>query len=272
MKTLLVATDLSSAASNAAKYAAEMALAIKADILLLNVYQLPVVFTEIPVALDLDEMIDAAEKEMVELKTMLTTHCDGKVNIETKVVSGEFFQQLETVCEQISPYAVLMGSQGKTAAEHFLFGRHTVYAMRHLKWPLITVPPGAKFSSIKRIALACDYDKVTDTVPVDEVKSLVNQFNAEMHLINVGKRDDFNPEIIFQSGILHEKLKALKPINHFLSNEDTDEGIIEFVEKNRIDLLLVVPKRHGLLGAMMHKSHAKQLILHSHVPVMVLHV
>ena len=42
MKTILVATDFSSVALNATNYAADMALAINADILLLHVYQIPV--------------------------------------------------------------------------------------------------------------------------------------------------------------------------------------------------------------------------------------
>jgi len=33
----------------------------------------------------------------------------------------------------------------------------------------------------------------------------------------------------------------------------------------------VLPKRHGLLDKLIHKSHTKQLVLHSHVPVMAFH-
>ena len=48
MKTIIVATDFSSTALNAANYAADMALAINADLLLLYVYQLPVSYSEVP--------------------------------------------------------------------------------------------------------------------------------------------------------------------------------------------------------------------------------
>jgi len=46
---------------------------------------------------------------------------------------------------------------------------------------------------------------------------------------------------------------------------------MDFEEKNKIDLLIVLPRRHNLLGSIFHKSHTKQLVLHSHVPVMALH-
>ena len=60
MKTILVATDFSPAALNAANYAADMALAINADILLLHVYQIPVVYLEVPVALNEEGMMQEA--------------------------------------------------------------------------------------------------------------------------------------------------------------------------------------------------------------------
>lgn len=270
MKTILVATDFSPAALNAANYAAGMALAINADILLLHVYQIPVVYLEVPVVNEVD-MMQEAEKDIIQLKEELALKNGGKLNIETEVRIGVFFPEMKTVCERINPYTVVIGSQGKTAAERLFFGSHAVYAMKHLTWPLITVPPGAKFSSVKKIGLACDFDKVVDTTPLYEIKMLVNDFNAELHVLNTGKKEVFNPEIVFEAGVLEEMLEPLKPNYHFITNQNTDEGIMDFAEKNHIDLLIVLPKRHGLLDKLIHKSHTKQLVMHSHVSVMALH-
>ena len=271
MKTILVATDFSPAAFNAANYAADMASAINADMLLLHAYQLPVSFTEIPVAGNIEDMQQSAQNNLDEIKGQLIRKIGGKLHIETEVRMGVFFQELKTVCERIKPYAVVMGSQGTTAAERLLFGGHTVYAMKNLMWPLITVPREARFSSVNKIGLACDFNKVVDTTPIDEIKMLVNDFHAELHVLNTGKRDVYNPDIVFESGLLEEMLGNLKPNYHFITNENTDEGIMDFAEKNHIDLLVVLPKRHGLFDKLTRKSHTKQFVLHSHIPVMALH-
>lgn len=271
MKTIIIATDFSPAAMNAAKYAADMALAIDANLLLLHIYQVPISYAEIPIVVNSETLEQSTEKDLIEIKTELTGRTGNKINIATEVRLGSFFPELKTVCEEIKPYAVILGSQGTTAATRFLFGSHTVYAMKHLLWPLITVPPTATFSSIKKIGLACDFDKVIDTTPVDEINLLVNDFKASLHVLNTGKEDVFDPEIVFESGMLQEMLGGLKPTYHFISNENVDAGIIDFVEKNQIDLLLVLPKRHDLLDKLIHKSHTRQLVLHSHVPVMALH-
>jgi len=271
MKTILVATDFSSAALNASEYAMAMASAIHADILLLHVYNIPVNFSEIAVVMSMEELQQGAEKELNQFREQMIQKTEGKVNVTTEIRAGAFFPELKTACESIKPYTVVMGSQGKTAAERLLFGTHAVYAMKHLQWPLITVPPGTKFSAVKKIGLACDFDKVVSTTPVDEIKMLVNDFGAQLHILNTGKRTEFKPELVFESGLLQEMLGALKPEYHFIASGNTDEGIIEFAEKNHIDLLTVLPKRHGLLEKLVHKSHTKQFVLHSHVPVMALH-
>jgi nucleotide-binding universal stress UspA family protein len=271
MKKILVATDFSSAAFNAAKYAVEMASAIHADILLFHVYQIPVIYSEVPIAVDQNEMMKNIEKDMVKLKDDLTVLSKDNVKILTDVKMGVFFHELKLTCEQLKPYCVMMGSQGTTAAERLLFGSHTVFAMKHLMWPIITVPTDAKFSGVKKIGLACDFNEVVNTTPVDEIKMLVKDFNAELHILNTGKREVYNADIVFESGLLQELLTGIEPHYHFISHDDIDEGIIDFAEKNNINLLLVLPKRHGIFDRLVHKSHTKQLVLHSPIPVMALH-
>ena len=181
------------------------------------------------------------------------------------------FPELEAVCEQIKPYTVVMGSQGTTAAERMLFGGHTVYAMKYLMWPIITVPPKASFSTVKKIGIACDLSKVIDTMPMDEINLLVKDFNAELYILNIDKWQVFNPDTDCESVLLEQMMRPLNPTYHFITNKNTDEGIMDFAEKNNIDLLIVLPRRRGLLRKIIHRSHTKQLILHSHVPVMALH-
>src|SRR6476661_3100179 len=115
MKTIIVATDFSAAASNAAMYAADMALAIHADLYLLHVYQVPVIYVDIPVALAADDIQDDAEKNMTKFKEELLLKSNRQIQIESAVREGIFFEELKTICEYRQPYAVVLGTQGKTA-------------------------------------------------------------------------------------------------------------------------------------------------------------
>lgn len=272
MKTILVATDFSPAARNAANYAADMAQACNANLLVLHVYQMPLLFLQVPLPVTIDEMIKDAQKEMDHIQKELTNRTGGKIAIETKIRMGSFHAELKKVCERIEPSYVVMGSQGTTAAEHLFFGSQTVYAMEHLTWPLITVPPGIAFSSVKKIALACDFNKTLDEVPLGEIKALVNDFNAELFILNVCKGGEFNPDNIFDTGLLSKMLAPLTPNLRYITSTDTDKAIMDFVDSNNIDLLIMLPRRHCLIDRLIHKSHSKQLILHSHPPVMAIHL
>jgi nucleotide-binding universal stress UspA family protein len=271
MKAILVATDFSANALNAAYYATDMAKAINGYVVLLHVYQTPVTISEIPVTIDDGGLLNDAEREMTGLEKLLEQHTNGHVMIESKIRVGTFFHELESYCNETKPYAVVMGSQGSTAGSRFLFGTHALYAMKHLALPVIAVPPYIKFAAIRTIGLACDLNEVVDTTPVDELKVLVTDFNAELHVLNTGRKDSYDPNIVFQSGLLQEMLYSLHPKYHFLAADNIDDSIIEFAATNKIDLLIVLPKRHGLMDKLMHKSHTRQLVLHSHVPVMALH-
>jgi nucleotide-binding universal stress UspA family protein len=271
MKTILIATDFSPAALNAANYAADMAGLINANLILFHTYQVPVSYAEVPVAVNMSDLVNEAQTRINRIKDDLLTRTANKINIDTRIKEGAFFYELKTICDVIKPYAVVMGSQGTSAVERFLFGGHAVHAMQYLDWPLITVPPDVHFSAVKKIGLACDFDKVVETTPVDEIKMLVNDFNASLHVLNTGKRTEYKPDIVFESGMLQEMIGSLKPQYHFITAGNTDEGIMEFVEKNNIDLLLVLPKRRGVLKRLLHRSTTKQFVLHSHVPVMAIH-
>ena len=71
MKTILLATNFSPAAFNAAIYAVDMAIAYNANLLLLHTYQLPVNYIEAPLTLNLEDLQQTTEKEMEGFKRQL---------------------------------------------------------------------------------------------------------------------------------------------------------------------------------------------------------
>ena len=271
MKTIILATDFSSIALNAANYAADMAVAINADLHLVNIQKIPIYYNDIPPVTTTEDIIGNAEDTLNELKRQLERKTGNKIRITTEVEMGTFFTALSSICNSVQPFAVVMGSQGVTDAERIFFGSHTIIAMKQLQWPILAIPRGVKFANIKKIGLACDFEKVVDKTPVSEIEELVKIFDARLYVINTGSTEAHDPEMVFQSGLLQVMLKDVKPQFHFINNKDIDDGLMDFCEKNNIDLLMVTHKRHSLLDKMMQRSHTKHLILHSHIPVMALH-
>jgi nucleotide-binding universal stress UspA family protein len=180
---------------------------------------------------------------------------------------------METICNKICPFAVVMGTKGTSGIEKVLFGSNTLTAIRHLTWPVICVPPGKTFGTgIKKIGFACDFRDVVKATPAQSIKEFAKEFNAELHVLNVDYHNHhFKPEAREESLLLHTMLEDAHPQYHFIEHKDIEDGINEFAEKNNLDLVISIPKKHKLLEGLFKASSTKQLVFHSHIPVMCVH-
>ncbi|HNR16404.1 MAG TPA: universal stress protein [Chitinophagaceae bacterium] len=274
MKTIIIPTDFSPVATNALHYGIDMAKAVNASILLLHVYQVPVSFSDTPIVLvSIEDLRKGAEEQIERLKQEVEHLTSGSVKVYTETRMGNVTDELENLCEKINPFAVVMGTKGSSGVERILFGSNTLTAIRHLNWPVICVPPGKTFGNgIKKIGFACDFRDVVKTTPTHFIKEFIKEFGAELHVLNVDHDNKhFKPETPEQSILLHTMLEDSKPSYHFIEHADIEDGINEFAEKNNLDLIITIPKKHKLLQAIFKPSSTKQLVYQAHVPVMCVH-
>jgi nucleotide-binding universal stress UspA family protein len=274
MKTIIIPTDFSAIATNAMHYGIDMAKATNASILLLHVYQVPVSFTDTPIVLvSVEELRKGAEEQIMRLKEEVEHMTSGTLKVYTETRLGNVADELENLCNKINPFAVVMGTKGASGVERILFGSNTLTAIRHLTWPVICVPPGKTYGNgIKKIGFACDYKDVVKTTPTHFIIDFVKEFHAELDVLNVDYHNrHFKPETPEQSILLHTMLEAANPTYHFIEHADIEDGINEFAEKNNLDLIITIPKKHRLLDSVFKTSSTKQLVYQSHVPVMCVH-
>ncbi len=275
MKTIIAPTDFSAASLNAVNYAADMACVIGTGLSLLHVCPIPVSFTDVPApAYSTAELVANAEEQMKVLAENILHRTKDRIKITTGVKQGDVVLGIDELCHNVNPYAVVMATESNSVFERFLFGGKTINAVRQLAWPLIVVPPTVQFTSIKKIGLACDLKNVIDTIPIKEIKDLVKEFNAQLHVLHANSQADgaLTAQTVEESGWLQEILGDLNPEYHFIKGgDDIEKSINDFAEKNNLDLLIVIPKKHSLINKIFQHSHAKQLVLHAHIPVMAIH-
>src|SRR5690349_614785 len=143
MKTIIVPTDYSPAAANAVNYAADMALAIKADLLLVHIFQIPISVADVPLALvSIEDMQKTEDDRIASLKADVEHITSGRINIATEARMGSVIDELENISGKTEPFAIVMGTTGLSAIERTLFGSTSLSAIKHLTWPVICVPKG----------------------------------------------------------------------------------------------------------------------------------
>ena len=276
MKTLVVPTDFSSVSVNAMNYAVDMAQAINAGIVLLHVYNVPVSFTDSPVSpvstVSIEEIKRTSEERLQELKKNLVTVTAGKVEIFTEARLGETIEELEQICNSVEPLAIIMGSHGTTGFERLIMGSTTLTAVRHLKCPVIVVPPGTTYHGIRKIGLACDFENVVQSTPVEYIKNIVKEFGADLYVLNVQdlEQDDLE-DAIMDTAYLDAMLEDVSPKYVQLTGKDVVESITSFAEHNNLDLVMIIPKKHRFIDSLFHKSQSRELITHAHIPIVSIH-
>lgn len=270
MTPIVAPTDFSPASLNAVRYAADMAGRLSLRLDLLHVYLIPVPITEVPVPFNIDQAEADAQAALEKVRDELLDRLEGRITIRSVIRGGSAVAEIAEYCEIVTPYMVVMGAENASAAERVLTGGNTLAAIRQFKWPTLIVPENAKFGRIQRIGIACDFSKVVETLRSQEIRKLMKEFNAELHVLYVnGGVDD--PQIADESALFHELLGDLQPKYHFLVNNDVDGAIAEYANNNRLDLLIIIPKKHSFFHSLFQRSHSKQVVLKSHVPVMALH-
>lgn len=274
MKTIIASTDFSPVSLNAVNYAADMAVAIDANLVLFHAYSVPVSYSEIPLALiSTEELKQESEKKLEQLKESL--HRIKPIKKEIEIISklGNTVDEMENLCKETKAFAIIIGAKGKSGLENILFGSTALTAIRHLHCPIICVPPGKEFGKgIKKIGFACDYKQVESTTPAEAILAITKVFNATLHILNVDFEDKhFTVKTPDEMSKLTELFSDINPQYHFISSPDVEDGISEFAETNNLDLLITIPKKHKLLQGIFKPSSTKQLIFQSHIPILCLH-
>lgn len=276
MQTILVPTDFSENAANAAKYGCGLAkqLGIK-RILLYNAFQQPIA-ADINVGsvelVNFDELSKISIDGLEGAKSQLTGICDEDVTLETLSECALVTQGILDACSKNDISIIVMGVTGGGKLSETLIGSNAVHVSRHAHVPVIIVPHAAKFAPVERIMLACDFKQVEATTPIEPLKKILNATKAKLFVFHVERTEKkYSAETVTESLMLDILLQGYNPEYHFMNDTHFTDAINSFAEQNNIQLIVTIPKKHGLFDSLFNRSHTKSLAFHSHVPMLVMH-
>lgn len=280
MKTIVVPTDFSATAANAADYAVHFAQQVKADrIVLLHAYEIPVAIDpmmpgiQIP---EIDSFKESAEKRLYQFRSdLLLKYADTGMVFDILAVYGSILSALEDFSEKDPIELVVMGITGGGALEETLIGSNTVHIAEHSHIPLMIVPAKSPFKPIQKLLFACDFNDAEKYIPVKQIANIQQLTNASLLVFNIESAPDefeqtFPGTVMGESFAVHSTLESLNPTYHFSHEENFVEGVNQFVDAQEIDVVITVPKEHNFFAQLFSSSHTKKLAFHSHVPILVL--
>lgn len=271
MPHILVATDFSDVANNAVHYACKLAGDYHVSICVLHSFIIPVTFSDTPMpVMPIDEGRQIAEERMQEMVNSLTIIYPG-LTITSKIMFGDVTDCLEEYAEKEQPWMIVLGNSGLGNTTIWL-GSNVLSALKNLKHTVVAIPGGFEYKKPGKLCFACDFKNVADHLQTEKMLQLTKETGAQLHVLNVDYQNrNYSTDMLLESTDLHEALKAVNPVYHYVEKENVEEGIQEFVDANSMDWLIIVPHKHSFFESLFHKSHTKAIMKMVHIPLIALH-
>ena len=276
MNNFIVPIDFSDASKNAARYAAHICNGIPdANLILYNVFE-ALEYGSDSSPLSTADGEDDARRSVVDMALQsVRTEIAPLTNAQISIVSEEsnrFLDSLENYVLNNDIQFIVMGTTGSTRLGEMLMGGNTLNIVKRRIVPVIIVPPGAQSTSAKNVMLLTDFKDVDFTVPIHTVKSVLDLFKPTLHIVNVDHEHyvQITEEYKTAKLKLEEQLSAYNPEFYFIRLFDFLDAINQFVNDNKIDIILTFPRRHSFLGNVFKTTSTVKLAYHSHVPLVAI--
>ena len=275
MKTILVPTDFSPSANNAARYALEIAQKVKADIKLCNAIKVPaesVMASQ--VVWSLEESIDLKEESEAELKyfvAALERQADAvkhgfKPHIKHINGFGDVPDFIRNLVSNDHAGLVVMGMSGANVFSKFVLGSNSRNLINKADFPLILIPKTYSYSPIRKIGFATDLNKI-DIDALYSLSAFARYFNADILISHVVQTPGENQKLIdlFLSDVTC-KIDYPNIYYRSLQSDGVNAGLQWLTENGHIDMLVITHRQNCLFN----NGYTQKLALKTKVPLMVL--
>lgn len=269
MAHILVPTDFSPNALNAALYALELYGAEGNTFTILHCYMMP---SGASTLLNLDDRLaTASQQDLADFVTSLREKLPGsKHQVETRSERG-FLPEVINVYKDRpnAPDVVIMGTQGATGIDHVLMGTNTADAIKRGGMPVLAVPAQALFTPLDKIILTDDGSPV-DTSATRVLLDVVRRTGANVVVLRM-----INEEVALPAGgtpvcSFEAVLRGVPHTHVYLSGDDLTQVLDDHIHRSGAGMLAVVHRQRGWLQGLLHRSASARLAMHTNIPLLVL--
>ena len=269
LKNILIPVDFSECAMNAIDYALGISQNQETEITLVHAYYVPFSFSETGTAVDgrtLECLKNNAEEEMENLKDR---YKDFHSSMIFKCVASFGIDAIKNELEHKSYDLIVMGTKGASGLGELFLGSITANVIQEVEVPIICVPNKSKFTKIKNIAFACDYEDMYEPKEINFLKQFAKMNEATVHVVNVKEKTSsghFN-EAPYLESLFHDV-----PHTHSTSRfENLEAGLNDFITENDIDMLAMMPRKKNIFQKLFSESHTSKMAYHTKIPLLAVH-
>ena len=266
MAHILLPTDFSDGSLNACAYALDLFGSAGNTFTLVHSYMDPL--PGYAAMVDMSSALYAASVEGLAGFSERFRKLKGGADaiVSTDVVYGLLATALPDVCKRKEVHVIVMGTQGATGGN--FFGSSAGAVARTSTVPVLIVPKDAHFSGLRHILLADDHVRV-EPLAMRLLVSLAQRFKADITIAHVlrSETEDPDPQVVAD---YDETFAQVAHAYTSATGDDVALALSNVAERDDMDLVAVLHRHTGFLESLLHSSVAKQLAMHSRIPLLVL--
>ncbi len=271
MQTILVLTDFSDNAFLAAEYAGILSKKWKSSrIILYHAYQ-----TIGPTEKSADGG-ETTEHESFHTMKVWQESLKEFINPGTAIsfiIEDIYLDEgINRLCEQEKVDLVVMGLTGRTGLEKIIIGSNAIRVMENCDHPLLLVPWSTAICYPKTILLTTDLKDVKEKMEIPVLDKLLNLLTARLLVLNVAQKEESPVTLRNEISSLHAALNKYDPETHYISHQDTVEGINTFATDHEVELIITLRQQQTWLAGLFRQSVSKKLAWNSQIPLLILPV
>lgn len=276
MRHILLPTDFSDNALNAAKFAVELFQAEEATYHLLHAFSPYIIAPSGPLEANIidDSLYNAAEeaanKKLEATKAQLLEIYPNAL-IETHAKFDFFLTSIEDFVENQPTNCIVLGTKGASGLKEITIGSNTSNLIGKVKTPIIAIPEDTVFDGIKNVVFSSDLEAVPSDKALSPLKRLLDLTDADLHLINIQKSPrDFTRSELDAKDAYKELLKDYKLTFEMVYDHSIENGINFYADNVKADMICMIVRKYSFLKRLLERSKSKSFTNHTDMPILVL--
>lgn len=269
MTTLLAATDFSEGGNHAVFYAAALAHAAGANLMLLHAYKAQ--SSSVTLFKGINEVLEQDAKSGLEGLKEAVLQQYPQLTVAVHAAFGEAPAVVAHLVKAVEASLVVTGTRGKSLLDTLFFGSTSSQLCSECQTPLLLVPPKATFVRGGQLSYATALRESPNNDLITQFKHYARWWGAHWRLVHVFGDDR---QLSKQQEQHFEAWKAalqLSPENsRMLYHDDILEGLFEHLESVSPLLLAIHRHHYGWLERFFVPSVGEALARKVKVPLLVL--
>lgn len=277
-KRILVPTDFSKYALNAARYALDLYSKINCEFYFLNVFQLESYTTRSliipePGSAEYEAAKAKSAEGFVKLLDMLKLHHDNPRHTYHTISTINFLSEaLKQTIDKKDIELMVMGTQGASGTGGVIFGSNTVNAMEKItECPVLAIPESVTFSVLREVVFPTNYKTAFKRKELHYLIEIAKMHRASVQVLFVSKKQELTASQENNRQLLGEILEPVEHDFHILSVKNVAEGLTTFVESRGSDMIAFINHKHFFFGNVFYKPLVKEIGYDAIVPILALH-